>query len=276
MTKLKTSDDSSKKKLIEEWLSEYRQVSRPESIEFTEQDLKEQMLRMEGKTGSDMEKSILNWGNKLKQPLYIDPETRLHLCSLLKDSGENIDEFKVELESWFKHTMARSIGWYKKKISYLTFVVGLIIAINFNVDTIYIAKELKENTAKREALMVQVEDYHRNNTNQAAIDTIRNGTALDSTQIDKLSQEVSKNSSLINESLSLPHYDNYKKNPLSAILGWILTAIAISFGAPFWFDLLNKLMQLRSSIKLKPSDNNSNDQGSSRTASKGLGKKRMG
>lgn len=31
--------------------------------------------------------------------------------------------------------------------------------------------------------------------------------------------------------------------------GFIITAIAISLGAPFWFDLLNKLMQLRTSIK---------------------------
>ncbi|WP_315821425.1 hypothetical protein [Paraflavitalea speifideaquila] len=29
--------------------------------------------------------------------------------------------------------------------------------------------------------------------------------------------------------------------------GWILTALAISFGAPFWFDLLNKLIKLRGS-----------------------------
>lgn len=33
------------------------------------------------------------------------------------------------------------------------------------------------------------------------------------------------------------------------ILGWLITALAISLGAPFWFDLLNKLMQLRTSKK---------------------------
>jgi len=35
------------------------------------------------------------------------------------------------------------------------------------------------------------------------------------------------------------------------ILGWLITALAISLGAPFWFDLLNKLMTLRGSIKTK-------------------------
>ena len=33
------------------------------------------------------------------------------------------------------------------------------------------------------------------------------------------------------------------------LLGWLLTAFAISFGAPFWFDTLNKIMVIRSTVK---------------------------
>ena len=36
---------------------------------------------------------------------------------------------------------------------------------------------------------------------------------------------------------------------LLAIMGWLITAIAIMLGAPFWFDLLNKLVSLRSTLK---------------------------
>ncbi len=32
-------------------------------------------------------------------------------------------------------------------------------------------------------------------------------------------------------------------------LGWLLTALAISLGAPFWFDLLNKFIVVRSAVK---------------------------
>jgi len=35
---------------------------------------------------------------------------------------------------------------------------------------------------------------------------------------------------------------------LLMFLGWLITALALSLGAPFWFDLLNKLMKLRNSI----------------------------
>ncbi|KAA5536781.1 hypothetical protein F0919_03675 [Taibaiella lutea] len=38
-------------------------------------------------------------------------------------------------------------------------------------------------------------------------------------------------------------------------MGFLITAIAISLGAPFWFDMLNKLIQLRTSVK----PDNSND-----------------
>lgn len=39
--------------------------------------------------------------------------------------------------------------------------------------------------------------------------------------------------------------------------GYLITALAISLGAPFWFDLLNKLVQLRSSVQAQsPSKTN--------------------
>jgi hypothetical protein len=37
--------------------------------------------------------------------------------------------------------------------------------------------------------------------------------------------------------------------PWGSIPGWIITALAVSLGAPFWFDLLNKMMVIRSTVK---------------------------
>ena len=36
--------------------------------------------------------------------------------------------------------------------------------------------------------------------------------------------------------------------------GWLITALAISLGAPFWFDLLSKLVKIRGSGKIKDSE----------------------
>ena len=36
---------------------------------------------------------------------------------------------------------------------------------------------------------------------------------------------------------------------LRKVAGWLLTAFAVSLGAPFWFDLLNRFINLRVSGK---------------------------
>lgn len=48
---------------------------------------------------------------------------------------------------------------------------------------------------------------------------------------------------------------------VSALIGWIITALALSLGAPFWFDLLNKLMKLRGSVATPTSDDKEKKQG---------------
>ena len=36
---------------------------------------------------------------------------------------------------------------------------------------------------------------------------------------------------------------------LQMIFGWLITAVATMLGAPFWFDMLNKFMVIRSTVK---------------------------
>ena len=36
---------------------------------------------------------------------------------------------------------------------------------------------------------------------------------------------------------------------IEMLLGWLITALAIMLGAPFWFDILNKVMVIRSTVK---------------------------
>ena len=33
------------------------------------------------------------------------------------------------------------------------------------------------------------------------------------------------------------------------MIGWLITALAVSLGAPFWFDMLNKIIVVRSTVK---------------------------
>lgn len=55
------------------------------------------------------------------------------------------------------------------------------------------------------------------------------------------------------------------RNNKKSWVGFLITAMAISLGAPFWFDLLNKLVNIRGAGK-KEGDNSSNSQKSSDSA----------
>ena len=62
---------------------------------------------------------------------------------------------------------------------------------------------------------------------------------------------------------SIPEiFSNDKKDLLQTDLSLLLTShtsYAISLGAPFWFDLLNKFMKIRSTIKPSKGDTNKQD-----------------
>ncbi len=55
------------------------------------------------------------------------------------------------------------------------------------------------------------------------------------------------------DAASLGNWNRFKYlfvgRSLSSWIGFVLMALAISLGAPFWFDLLNKLMALRASVR---------------------------
>ena len=71
-----------------------------------------------------------------------------------------------------------------------------------------------------------------------------------------------------------PELEKLNKNLPQNLLGWgyiaavkivgiLLTTIAVSLGAPFWFDMLNKLVNLRSTgVKPKKSEDKEKEEAS--------------
>ena len=43
--------------------------------------------------------------------------------------------------------------------------------------------------------------------------------------------------------------DNTARDWFERILGWLITILALCLGAPFWFDVLNKFINIRSAGK---------------------------
>ncbi len=156
------------------------------------------------------------------------------LLPLIDAANGDLAQAQANIQAWFDSSMDRVSGWYKRKTQGILFVIGLAVSIAINVDTLTIATTLYKDDGKREAIVAQAA--------QAG--------SLQNNDIDQLSKEIDK--------LKLPI--GWPPGPLSinrlsmesfwaGILGWLITAFAVTLGAPFWFDVLNKFMVVRSTVK---------------------------
>jgi hypothetical protein len=188
-----------------------------------------------------------------------DSKAKQALLSFFADAGGDIEQLRTHFENWYNDAMDRASGWYKKRSQYILLVIGLLVAVSINADTINIARTLYLDPGVRQATVAEATGYLKNTTESTATSS----TEVDSSGDPELSQlrnklrslqENIKKISAAESSTLLPvgWKEGFTPNQLlrgESIAGWVLTAIALSLGAPFWFDLLNKFMVIRSTIK---------------------------
>jgi hypothetical protein len=71
----------------------------------------------------------------------IDKDTWWLMQLHLKESYYDIEKFIEKLESWFEDFMNRVTGWYKRQTQALLFIIGVSVAVLFNVDPIEISQQ---------------------------------------------------------------------------------------------------------------------------------------
>jgi hypothetical protein len=197
----------------------------------------------------------------------------------------DIERVKANIGEWFDGSMDRVAGWYKRRAQFVLLLIGLVTAVVVNADTLEVVETLSSDSAVRAAVVAAAEAQARQplpspstsgssegtppTAEQAAANLTSNVTAVVS-QLDTLGLPVGWRyyDSRIDDNpaggdqvkhlveqrvwprFERDHFFTDWWNQLNShSLGWLLTAIAISFGAPFWFDLLNKIMVIRSTVK---------------------------
>jgi hypothetical protein len=176
-----------------------------------------------------------------------DPVQRVVLQAL--DTATDLPTLYASLEQWFNNSMDRVSGWYKRQTQIILFLIGIVVTVAVNGNTITTANYLFSNKTARDQVVTLA-------------------TQAPGTGQEKLQQEdTTRLRELVQIGLpigwhwdsgapwpegSIVKRDDWGKVMLASILGWLLTAFAISLGAPFWFDLLSKIVQVRSTMKPKP------------------------
>ena len=170
--------------------------------------------------------------------LPADSTTRKTLAILLDESEDSLDLLQDNLEAWFNGAMDRVSGWYKQRTQVIVLALASVVTIVANADTIAIATALANNSALRETIVAQARAYA--DANRTAPAAPARPEELDA-QVGKLQKlgiplgwDASPRASLASS-----------RDWLNKIAGLAFTAFAVSLGAPFWFDLLNRFMNIR-------------------------------
>ncbi|SNY61119.1 hypothetical protein [Paractinoplanes atraurantiacus] len=152
----------------------------------------------------------------------------------LKAEGRELTlDAKAAVESWYDETMGRLGGAYKRWVTAVLFAVGLGIAVAGNVSAFHTAQTLWQQPAVREAAL--------NAAEQAAVKAPSPDGLVDSNV--QTVQDLA--------GLGLPFGWNHGADwssltwTTSHVAGWLVTALLLMLGAPFWFDLLSRLVSLR-------------------------------
>ena len=234
----------------------------------------------------------------------------------LKNSQYDFDTFTKKIEDWYDDSMNRVSGWYKRQTQFILLLIGLVLAIIFNVDVVQIANKLSVDKDARAKLVQMAEhavDKYKDDPNVKKVMTKSGEYVPDNTDsnivlyrkynasLDSVKQQLEGDVKTSNEIIAAGWGDYGRKKTRELIfkeynifipqkngkemishkydsclnvildnnwirtskmyyvlsqtfhwkkfLGFLILAFAVSLGAPFWFDLLNKLVNIRAAGK---------------------------
>jgi hypothetical protein len=185
-----------------------------------------------------------------------DSSLKLQLQAIARTAGDKVDDLVTAVSAWADRSLTMLGEVYKKKMQRISLAIGFTVAVLFNIDTVGLTMHLYRDREAREAaatLAVQLAEQ----TDRAAFDRCM---ALSAAQrradlacgpLDGLVESVrGRNASLGRLPLGWagPRPGTTWEWAIRG-MGWVLTALAVSVGAPFWFDLLNRFVNIRHTMR---------------------------
>lgn len=172
-----------------------------------------------------------------------DGEVKKSLLALLRRSEGDLTTARTAIEGWFNDAMDRVSGWYKRRTQLWTIVIAAVLTLVANADTIQITRKLWTDPVLRSAVVEEAKARAQKPRPTVSVEYKDEDDPTNPTITRNEGNQVSdKERDLLGQLVGWQNKDNF--NRLTP-LGWLLTILAISMGAPFWFDMLNKIMNVR-------------------------------
>ena len=187
--------------------------------------------------------------------------------------GSELQQLQSELETWFNNGMTRASGVYRRNVKGVGLLIGLAIAFTINADTFYMFQRLSSDPAIRNSIVQAAEQIEVSGINtpeqlaaESGIDDL--SETLSNEFANRLTENIGIELRSVGEAVeqTLAQYPlpiGRSQSVLEAqkaaeedwpikfipqrLVGWSITALALSMGASFWFDLLRKVTSVRAS-----------------------------
>jgi len=211
-------------------------------------------------------KSSTAISGELKRAFIIQAvEARDTFHSLSEKTVGAIELFRNRLENWFDSNMVRISGTMKVKYTRrFTLIAAIAVTLALNADTIAISKYLYNNPEARAQLVAKAYETTADDAIKSKVSLLKQQVALNDTAklnlkeltetIDAKRKDINTAYAAIQTSIPLGWSITEFKGLeswgwvtfiLSKIVGMAVMVFAILLGAPFWFDVLNKISNLR-------------------------------
>jgi len=162
-----------------------------------------------------------------------DPQIKETLLGLYARASGDAAKFQNEVASWFDSAMDRVAGRYKRNTQAIGFALAVLLAALLNVDALHAA---------------QVFWTHTDVT--ASVDLSKLPEGFDAEKMQAFVKDVGQTLPM-GWAGRVPDWQQWGSRAFwlsiaTMLLGWLIAAVATLFGAPFWFDVLQKIARLRS------------------------------
>jgi hypothetical protein len=180
-----------------------------------------------------------------------NPHVQRALLAAVDAAQDDLARTQANLEAWYDSAMDRVSGWYKRSTQNILFVISLVVVVTLNVNTITITDYLFRHDTVRSTIVASIENPSGYEDAKKRLDELHlpvgwTGDGLEASW--GAPRTRSERASLAGQTVDAIRWQPWD-DVLAPLLGWLITAFAATLGAPFWFDLLNKFMVIRSTVK---------------------------
>lgn len=173
-----------------------------------------------------------------------EPRVREALRAMLHGSRTTVEEVQVRVADWFNAAMKETTSLYRRAMDVIVRWSAVLIVLLLNADALVMIEVLWRDPALRQSIVAAAE-----NAELPAGDTAPTSlkAVLDSARADLAPFPLGwpPVSEWGTDPRGIPAERNVILGLLLKLVGWGFTVVAVSLGAPFWFDLLQKVLSLR-------------------------------